>query len=559
MPDISAEQFKNHKQFVKSMEDERSQWLRLWQDLSDYYLPQRYRWLMTDKQYQSTRARRQSIINNTGTNAARTLAAGMMNGITSPSRPWYKLRIPGIEASQIRPLAIWLEEVEHTMLQVMAESNFYNSMAVMYLDMAVFGTASNLIYEDYENVIHCYNPPLGEYCLATDERGLVNIFSRSFKRKIYQVVSRWPDRRYWSDRIKNAVEKGGSALAGDVDLCHFIAPNKLGLVPKRFKYYEMYFEKRRSQNDTGQLLHLSGFNELPGIFARWEVSGTDPYGVSPGMDALGDNIELQHLHRNKAELLEKSHKPPMMLDVALQNNPVALMPNGMTFVSNLANNPGAKPILSVNPNFAELNVDRQGIEERIRNAFYNFLFSGITDLSTVRSATEIDARESEKLILLGGVLERFESEALDPSIKRIFSICERAGLLPPRPEGFEDAPLEIQYVSILSIAQKAVGTAPAERWLGVLGNTAAVRPDVLDLTDFDKLFTNYARDIGLRESELNDPAAIEAIRQQRAEAESEAQAQASAPGLAQSAKTLSETDVGGGGNALETLLGGGGV
>jgi hypothetical protein len=457
-----------------------------------------------------------------------------------------------------RELSIWLEEVERRLLQVMAESNFYNSMAVMYLDLAVFGTAANLIYEDYHNVIHCYNPPLGEFCIAGNDRNVVDIFSRSFTLKVHQVIARWPNRAYWSERIRQAVEKGGAALNQDVDICHFIAPNVKGLVSNRYEYYEVYWEKRRQQEKTGHVLELKGFRELPGIFSRWEVSGTDAYGVSPGMDALGDCMELQHLHRNKAELLEKWHKPPTMVDVTLQNNPVALMPNGMTFVSNLANNPGAKPIHTVNPNFAELNIDRQGIEERIRNSFYNFLFTGISNLDTVRSATEIDSRESEKLILLGGVLERLESEALDPAIKRIYSISERAGILPPPPEGFEDVPLEIQYVSILSIAQRAVGTAPTERWLGLLGNIAGVDPSVLDLTDMDALFTNYARDIGIRESELKHPQEIEEERAAKAQAAQTQQVAENVPGLAQAGKTLSETEVGGGGNALEELLGGGG-
>jgi hypothetical protein len=556
MPTITEKQLKHHKQYIASLEKEREAWRSLWRELADNYMPQRYRWLMLEKEYTARRARRQYIINNTGTQSARTLAAGMMNGITSPSRPWFKLRVPGMQMDQHRELAVWLEEVERRMLAVMAESNFYNSMAVMYLDMAVFGTAANLIYEDFDNVITCYNPPLGEYYLANDEYMRVGIFARKFNLKVYQVIKRWPDEKYWSERIKNAVKQGGSNLNMDIEICHFIAPNHEGLVPKRFKFYELYWESRREVGENPVVLSKSGYTEKPGVFARWETSGTDSYGVSPGMDALGDVIELQHLHRNKAEMLEKIHRPPVMVDVALQNNPVAMMPGGQTYVANLNNNQGAKPVFTINPNFNELNIDKQGIEERIRNTFYNFLFTGITNLPTVRSAAEIESREGEKLILLGGVLERFESEALDPAIQRIFGIMERARLLPELPQQYSDVPLEIQYVSILSVAQRAVGTAPTERWLGLNGNLAQIKPEVLDLTNFDSLLLNYARDIGIRESDLKDMKMVMQERSARAQQQQAQSAVETAPVLAQAGKTLSETEVGAGGNALEALLGG---
>ncbi len=351
------------------MASERQPWERLWRELSDNFLPQRYRWLMTAKEYYSTRARRQYIINSTGTQAARTLAAGMMNGITSPSRPWFKVRAKGVDLDQpsTKPLAVWLESVERVMMRVMAESNFYNSMAVLYLDMIVFGTAAAIIYEDFDSVIRCYNPPLGEYYLASNDRGVVDIFSRTFTMKLQQYVQRWPDRQYWSDRVKTLMEQAktnGGVLNSDIEISHIIEPNKAGLVPRRFKYVELYWETRRNA-DTGTVLEKRGFTELPGIFGRWEISGQAPYGVSPGMDSLGDNIELQHLHRNKATLLEKMHKPSLLVDSILASNPLALIPDGVTYVPNLNNTSGARPINTVDPRFDQLQLDKASIEERI--------------------------------------------------------------------------------------------------------------------------------------------------------------------------------------------------
>jgi hypothetical protein len=87
----------------------------------------------------------------------------MMSGITSPTRPWFKLRIAGYGADEVNPVNIWLAECEKRMMHVFQESNFYNAIAVMYMDLAVFGTAPMIIYEDFENVIQCFNPCAGEY------------------------------------------------------------------------------------------------------------------------------------------------------------------------------------------------------------------------------------------------------------------------------------------------------------------------------------------------------------------------------------------------------------
>lgn len=563
MPKLTPEQLRQHQQMITSMENDRSVWLSLWRELSDNYLPQRYKWLMSSTSYYANRARRQYIINNTGTQAARTLAAGMLNGITSPSRPWLKLHVSGYDLDAHRDLAIWCEAVERVLFKIFAESNFYNAMAVLYLDMVVFGTGVCLIYEDIESVIRCYNPPLGEYYLQQSHRMQVNVFARTFTLKISQYVQRWTDPRYWSDRVKNAVEqaKNGSAslMNQDVEINHVIGPNLDNLVPRRFSYYEVYWEAKREQSQTSDVLELRGFHELPGMFARWELSGGDSYGVSPGMDSLGDNIELQHIHRNKAELLEKSHKPPVMWDVTLQNSPLGMMPGGSTFVPGLSSTTiGGKPIFTVDPRFDQINIDQISTENRIKDTFFNYLFKKVMDLQTVRSAAEINSIDTEKLILLGGVLERFESEGLDPGVKRAFSIADRAGLLPPLPRQYQNVEIEIQYVSILSVAQRAAGTAPTERFLALVGNLAAVVPQALDIPDFDQLIINYARDIGVRASEIRDLATVAQERQAKNAASAASQALAAGDSLSSSAKNLAATPVGGGASALDRILASGG-
>lgn len=550
---IALELLTQKKATLSAMERDRQPHWQLWRELADFYLPRRYSWLLSESERRVRNAKNPYILDNTGTAAARTLASGMMNGVTSPSRPWFKLRIAGFSDEVMNEVRIWLDEVARRMLLVMAESNFYNAMAVMYLDLVVFGSAAMLIYEDFESVIRCYNPCLGEFYFAQSDRLQVNTFAREFTYKVHQVVEWW-DEKNVSDRVRERYKLGGAALQDDVQICHLIEPNidGRGSLPKKFKFREYYWEKGVSD---GQILAERGFNEMPGVFPRWELSGNDAYGTCPAMDALGDVIQLQHETKKKAQGLDMAFNPPMVADIQLQNRPTALLPKGITYVAGI-NNMGLKPAFQVNPPLGEMTLDIREVQSRIRETFHNDLFRMISQLETVRSATEIDARREEKLVLLGSVLDRFENEALDPGLNRVFGIAQRAGLFPPPPQSIAGSDIQIQYVSILSSAQRAVGVVPVERWLGLIGEVSAVHPEALDLPNWDELLRNYGTDLGVSARDINSREEVMRRAQQRQQQLAAQEAAATGAVLVEGAKTLSETDVGGGANALQRMLGG---
>lgn len=541
------------KQAFSQLQQDRLPFWRLWRELADFYLPKRYVWLQSDKERRVRNAKNPNILDGTGTKCARILAAGMFNGITSPSRPWFSLRVPGVTDDPDGEARLWCDEVARRMMQIMAETNYYNAMAVMYLDLVVFGSAATLIYEDPDNVFRCYSPALGEFYFGQNYKLEVNTFGREICLKVGQVVQQF-GLENCSERVKDAFKKGGASLQQDVEICHLIEPNddRKGRVPSMFPYRETYWEKGQPQ---GEVLSQRGFREMPGIFPRWELTGNDAYGTSPAMDALPDVIQLQHETKRKAQGLDKMLSPPMLADIQLRNSPTALMPNGVTYVAG-SNNVGLKPAYQVTFPVDAVTLDIQDVRQRIGETFHNELFNMISSLDTVRSATEIDARREEKLVMLGSVLERFENEALDPSINRIFGIMQRAKLLPPPPESLQNRNLEIQYVSILSTAQRAVSAIPTERWIATIGNLAAVVPEALMIPNWPELIRNYGEAIGVQARDMNSREAVAQMQQQQSDQLEAQQAAVQGQTLVQGAKELSETDVGGGSNALQMLLGG---
>lgn len=550
---ITEERHRKLMETIAAMRLERQPWWEHWRTLADYLLPRRYIWLQSAVERERVKGKNPNILDSTGTMAARTLASGMMNGITSPARPWFKLRAIGFADDMSMPARIWLDEVERRMMLVMAESNFYNSLAVMYLDLVVFGSACTLIYDDDETTIHCYNPALGEFYFSQSAQHRVNGLGREFWYKVDQVVEEFGYENC-SEMVQNNYNRGGASRKIDVQIMHIIEPydEKYRTLPKGTKFVECYWERAGSM---GTVLREKGYQSLPLLGPRWDVIGNDVYGSSPAMDALGDIIQLQHETKKKAQGLDKMVSPPLIADVQLENKPTAFLPNGITFVHGM-NNIGAKPVYTVSLPIGELGADIQDIRARIRQIFHNDLFQMISQLDTVRSAAEIDARREEKLVLLGPVLERFEAEGLNPAIHRVFSIMLAKGLIPPAPKELQGRNLDIQYTSILATAQAAVGTAATERWLQLIGALAQTFPEAKAVPDIPGLVADYGRDVGVPEKNIRTP---EQVQQVIAQANQDAQAQqqlAMARGAAEGAKTLAQAPVGGGRNALEQMLGG---
>lgn len=535
---------------------ERGQWWAHWRECATYILPRRYRWLNGPNEAGGDQINR-AIKDSTGTIAARTCSSGMMAGVTSPTRPWFKLQIEGFEAADdSNAVSLWLAECERRMRRVFAESNFYQAIGVMYEDLVTFGTAAMLCYEDRDDVVRFYNPSLGEYYLANGARGSVNgggTFAREFVYTVTQLVERF-GKENLPEQITRLYTEGGAGLRQPYVVRHILEPNEPpdARIPKKFNYREYYW-LRGIDNDT--ILEAKGFFEFPGMFPRWSLTGNDAYGRGPGMDALPDIRQLQQEQLRKAEAIDKMVRPPMVGDVQLKNQPASLLPGGITFVSGAS--AGFKPAFDVRLDIQALLLDIQEVQARIRSIFFNDLFMMISQLNSVRSATEIDARREEKLVMLGPVLERFENEALDPVINRVFGIMSRGGLLPPPPEEIRGREIQIQYVSMLAEAQRAASSAGLERFLQFGGGLAAVKPTVLDIIDEDEVLYEYGTIMGVSPKTLRDRRAVMAKRAQDAQRANMMQSAQAAMAGVEGAKTLSETDVGGGVNALQMMLGGG--
>src|SRR6516164_4421136 len=540
-------------------------------ELADYFLPRRYKFLITPNMMSRGSPINQHMLDSTGTLAARNLSSGMMSGVSSPTRQWFKLKIGHIDSTQTSPISLWLAECERLMMLVMQESNFYQAMAVVYFDLVIFGTACILIYEDPTDVIRCFTPCFGEFYVDNDGMFRPLIFYREFTLTIDQLVD-----CFGFDNVSPAMQrqyetgqKAGAQLTRELVVAHAIEPNNDAYkyeFPDHFKYRECYWEWGGAASPQGGssfapgFLSLRGFIEAPHMIVRWDLVSNDAYGRSPAMDALGDVKKLQQEVRRKAQAIDKHVNPPMVADIQLKNQPASLLPGGVTYVSGMMThgNAGFSPAYGTwKPDVAAMTQDLAEIRERIKRIFFNDLFQVASQYETRSNVTAVewDMRKSEALVMLGPVLERIQDELLSPAIDRIFAIMSRRGVLPPAPPEIQGTNINIEYVSMLSLAQAAASTTGIERVLQLAGSLAGVDPAVMDNIDIDFTLDKYSSLMNNDPRMIRSSQALQQIRQQRAQQQQQAQQAEMAEKMAAGAKTLSETSVGGGQNALQQMIG----
>lgn len=532
--------------------NERSPWEPVWRDVSDFIMPNRLRFHLTQQNQPNTSRLNGKIINPVGPQSLNILKSGMHSGITSPARPWFRLTTPDPEMAEFGPVSQWLHVVTNRMMTVFHRSNLYRILPTMYGDCAAFGTASATVHEDARDVIRISTDPIGSFKLACDDRGVVDTKVRELRLTVRQLVQ-----KFGIDNVSKEVagKYNNRNYETAVDVLHFTFPNPNfkadSPLPKFMRYASVWCELAKNEKSY---LRYSGFNESPLLAPRWDVTGEDVYGRGLGMEAIGTSRSIQLAERRKAQAIDKKVNPPMIGDPSLQNARTSLLPGDITYVASATGLQGFRPAHEVNFDIRELMEDIEKKESDIRSIFFAdlFLMLATSDRRNM-TATEVAERHDEKLLMLGPVLERLNDELLNPLIDRTFAIMMRNGLIPEPPEELQGVDLKVEHISVMAQAQKMVSTSAVDRFSGFVGQLAGVSPDVLDNVDFDKMTHEYADMMGVSPNIVRSPDQVMELRRARAEAAAAAQQQEQAMQAAQGAKTLSEAKTDSG-NALSEIM-----
>lgn len=507
-------------------------------EVLDHVYPQAKRFLMQNEKHDRDSQRK--IINNVGKTSLNTFAAGMQSGTCSPSRPWFALGANQyLGASSDSGLITFLQELQAILYKELAASNCYQVIHSMFKDQGALGASCSL-FDDEPDEMDADKPaldlihlPFGTFAIDVDYLNRVTTLYHYVEMSLNDLVDRFPEDKDWPypAKIKQAIEeKKHSAM---FKVVHIIEKSKNDLVIKDKTILDRaYISYWYLDGEKDQFLRVSGFDSFPGVVPRLDVMGTDRYGESLASSALGDFKELQKTHLQMLEGTDKAIRPPMLIPTTLRNNMAQLNPGGRIFYDPQSIAGSAvdtiKPAMMVQLDYSGVMNEQNAARERIRQTFYTDLFLMLDNFDKGRmTATEVAERKAEKMLMLGSILERQNVELLKPIIEiavaRILKMKNRYPELIEKHEGFAKSGYDIEFVSILSQAQKAAGSANLERATQYLLGVVSANPESADLIDVDKLITHYCDMNSVPADVIRDLQEVKKIRAARAEAQAQAQ------------------------------------
>lgn len=558
-----------------AMKNERSGqgWDAHWRDISDHMRPRRSRFTCSDAN-KGTRVNN-LIIDSTAVRAATVLKSGMMNGMSSPAQQWFRYEPEDLDLLEYGPAKDWIDRLIKLARRILHASNAYDGLPIIYDELGVFGTGAAIVDDDFEDVIRLNTFTVGEYYLALNHRRIADTLYRDMRMSINQCVGQFVARKDrsldWSKAstyVKTQYDNGN--YDAWVDVCHCIEPNDTADPDKadnqNMAYRSLYWEAANDKEN--KFLRKSGYKENPIMAPRWGVVGNDVYGSGcPGMEALGDARQLQIQQKRKGEAIDKVVNPPMQGPPSTADRFVSKLPGAYNIVDQQQG--GAKPLYEVRPDIAALVADIEDTRRRIEEHFYVPDILAISRMEGVqpKNQMELAERKGEGLLVLGPVVQRLQNELLGPLLNRIINrIVEvslpfwqegRPGMLPPPPQELQGMPLAIQYQSSLAIIQKQQAIAGLERTANTVLSLVQAFPEVAAKFDSRQFMDEYNEALNGSTRVIRSDDVVAEMDRARAAQEQAAQMAAAMPAVkdgADALKALSETHVGGGKGALESIL-----
>lgn len=525
----------------RSLESERRNLDNLMEIIGRFVVPGRGRFFEKEADNEwAINWRRRELFDSTAVNAAQSLSSSIHGNLTMPSSKWFTLRFQDDALNEDFAAKSWLQECGMRVWYALQESNFNLEVSESYLDLVSYGTAVLLHETDTESGFEFRAAMTREIYFEEDFDGKPIGIYRMRKYTALAIANKWPDN--CPDTIKT--ESEGSDTANNMhEVVHAIrlrpenkdADTSMPLKPEARPFEERYIMLKDAHELTPT---PSGYYEMPAYVIRWGRAAGSKFGYSPAINVLSDILTLNQLVELILKSAEKVVDPPTLAQQRGIVGDLDLKPAGLTILRNIDQ---VRPYVS-GAQFDVSQLQREQLIRTIRQAFYVDQLE-LKD-SPAMTATEVNARMELMQRLLGPALGRIQSDFLDPLVNRSFYLLYRAGKLPDAPPQVKEsgAEMEIEYLGPLARSQKLHDVMAIDRLEAMLGQIAAINPEVLDNVDWDKAVRVKADRLGVPMDVLRSEDDVKKIRDDRAAAQQQAQQLAAAESLTKSMQQGAHAD-----------------
>ena len=510
------EVFEYIKKRCSSLEASRKTWEDHWQEILDYVMPRK-----ADVTFVRARGtkRTEILFDSTAITANNLLAASLHGTLTSPSLPWFTLKLRNEELMEERDVQLWLEDSGRRMYDTFNESNFNTEVHELYLDLCSVGTGALFLEEGnngYEkDGIHFNTLHIAEYFIQENVSGKVDTLYRKYKLTARQAIE-----EFGEDNLGEKVTEASQAKPDkEFNFIHAVEPTKdyeraAGKVNTKLPFHSCHV-----CIEDKMTVRTGGYNEFPYLVPRWSKATGEIFGRSPSYNALPDIKTLNKAVEIGLKAWAKAIDPPLLVQDDGVIGRVRMTPAGITVVRN----DGAIKPLQIGSNWQITDMKENQLRTAIRQAYYSDQLQ-LQD-GPQMTATEVQVRYELMQRLLGPTLGRFQSEFLNPLIERSFGIMFRAGALMPEPDAVKGQQIDVEYVGPLARSQRMEEAVAIERLYSLAMNVVQVDPSIMDNIDHDQAIRMRATLLGVPKTILRGVDEVVEMREQRAE-EQQAMAQA---------------------------------
>lgn len=516
----------------------RSSYDTLCRELAKFISPRSGRFQVDDKN--RGEKKHEYILDSTATGAHEVLVSGIASGLTNRTQKWLRLATPSQELNKEHDVKVWLEQATDILLDIFNDSNTYEALTHYYGESSLFGTSCGIVEADERNVIHHYPLTWGQYALATNDKGEVDRMIREFSMTVAQMVM-----KFGLDRVSTGVQDQFRRRNFDqeVRIYHCVEPRALSernpnkLDGKNMPWRSVYFEDSKSAHDV---LRESGYRECPVLAHRWKVVGSNVYGDSPAMNALGPIIRLQSMTKVEGQVAALSAQPPLQGPPAVKGKEIQRGPNGYSETQ-----PGheIKPLYDSRAQPGMLDVMLLRVQDEINARLYRPLFSVISDAEKQMTAQEVREVAGERLAQLGPTIGRWDREKISKLVDITLGHAFDMGRLPPPPPQMSGLAIKAEMIGVLAQAQRAASSNTSDQLQMKIASHAQTDPRVRHLIDYEYDIRTYADTIGADPRILVSPSRYQEIVEAEAKAQAAQAQSAMMAETAGSAKDLAAASV----------------
>ncbi len=504
---------------LDKLEADRGTWESHWQEILDYVMPRKAEITFLRSRGEK---RTEVLFDSTAITANNLLAASLQGTLTSPSLPWFSLKLRDDDANKIRDIQIWLEDTARRMYAVFNESNFNTEVHEMYLDLCSVGTSAIFVEEANEGFLqgglHFNTLHIAEYFIQENSTGRVDTLYRKYKMTARQAVQEFGEDNVGT-KIKEALKAKPDT---QFNFIHAVEPTAdyeraTGKAKTKLPFHSCHvcFEDK-------MVVRTGGYNEFPYLVPRWSKATGEIFGRSPSYNALPDIKTLNKAVEIGLKAWAKAIDPPLLVTDDGVIGRVRMTPAGITVVRS---DTAIKP-LQIGSNWQITDLKENQLRTAIRQAYYSDQLQ--LQEGPQMTATEVQVRYELMQRLLGPTLGRFQTEFLNPLIERVFGIMMRADALMPRPEAMSGMNMDIEYVGPLARSQRMEEAIAVERLYQLAMQVVQVDPTVMDVINHEQAIRMRATLLGVPKTVLRGEDEVAEIREQRAAAQQQAQEQAMA-------------------------------